>query len=180
MNNETMSRIELPDDFADALAKGEIKEDVLKEIQRVIDEHSYGVAMIEPIPPLPIIGGFALAGLAEYTHKLGTHTLPNNTRVHKHGTFDYRFETQSVKWEVFITFRHPTMTNFIEDAIECVGAAAVGSVIVAVVLESPQVGLAIFEPAWKLCMAGKVGKAIANDIQVELTKNNVHGPWTNH
>ncbi|MBA3314907.1 MAG: hypothetical protein H0T47_16670 [Planctomycetaceae bacterium] len=171
MSNENVSRIQLPEDFVEALNKGEISDGVLKGIERVLNEHPLTV-VTKPLE--------SVTEAAEYRHSLGTHNLPNNTRLHKHGTFDYRFETQSVKWEVYVTFRHPTMSDFINDAITCVGAAAVGSVIVAVVLESPQAGLAIFTPAWKACMVAKVGLAIANEIQVELSKDKIHGPWSGH
>lgn len=169
------STIELPEDFVDAVNKGRVSDEVLKEIARTVQERLKGVTPSSTHK----VEGTALE-VSEHRHRLGTHNLPNNTRVHKHGTFDYRFETRSVKWEVSVIFRHPTMSDFVNDAISCVGAAAVGSVVAAVVFESPPVGLALFKPAWKACMVAKVGAAIANDIQVELVRDKIHGSWTNH
>jgi len=116
---------------------------------------------------------------AEYTHNLGTHNLPNNARLHRHDTWDYRVETRSVKWEVYVTFKHPTMSDFVNDAITCTRAAAIGSVIAAVVFNSPQVGLALFKPAWQACMKQKIGQR-ASEVTVELGKRKIHGPWSGH
>jgi len=170
-----MERLVLDHDFMEALDKGEVSDEALAEIERIIKESAIGEAAVEDVQPPQFI-----PEAAEYTHKLGRHNLPNQTRLHRHGPFDIRFETRSQKIEVFVTFRHPTMSDFVNHAVSCVAAAAVASAITAAATNSPNAGLAIFKPGWKACMVAKVGAAIANQIQVTLSTKTVTGPWSGH
>lgn len=111
--------------------------------------------------------------------KLGESPLPNQTRLHKHGDFDYRYETRSQKWEVFAEICHPDINDFRQDVIDCCVAAAVVAVIVAVVSESPQAGYAVFYPTFLECLKSKIGNR-AREVTVRLSKEQEVGCWTNH
>ena len=167
-------RLLLDEEFMDALDRGEVPAEILKMIEDIVNADSIGSTEVDNIQPPDLV-----PEAAEYTHKLGTHNLPNQSRVHMHGVVP-RVETRSQKWEVFVTFRHPTMSDFVNHAVSCVGAAAVSSVITAVATNSPQAGLAIFKPSWWACMKSRLGNAIANQIQVELSRKKIVGTWSGH
>jgi hypothetical protein len=165
----------LDQEFLDAIDAGDVPQSVLKELERAAVGNAQGESVIEQVPAPADI-----AEAVEYIHKLGTHNLPNQTRVHKHGTFDYRFETRSQKVKVSVRFRHPSISTFVQHAVNCVAAAAVGSVITAAATNSPQAGLAIFKPAWKACMVQKVGNTVASEVQVAILTEIVTGSWSGH
>lgn len=117
---------------------------------------------------------------AQYTISIGKSPLPNQHRLHKHGTFDYRFEARQCKTEVFVRFTHPTIDQFINDAVTCAGIAAIGSVIAAATTGAIPAAYAIFYPAWKACMILKVGATVVADFNVELFTKSSCGCWENH
>ena len=170
-----MERLVLDDDFIEALDKGEVSNETLAEIERIIKEGAIGETTVDDVQPTPFI-----TEAAEYTHKLGRHKLPNQTRLHWHGPSDIRFETRSQSIEVFVTFRHPTMSDFVNHAVSCLAAASVASAVTAAATNSPNAGIAIFKPGWKACMVAKVGATIANQIQVKLSTKTVTGTWSGH
>jgi hypothetical protein len=174
---ETLQRAQFvfDDELMESLDAGDVPHSVLQEIERLVLAEANGHAPVaEDASPT--------SGLeaAEYIHSLGTHNLPNQTRVHKHGPFDFRFETRSQRVKVSVRFRHPTMSTFVNHAKNCVAAAAVSSVITAAATNSPNAGLAIFKPAWKACMMNKVGNVIANQVQVAILTEIITGNWSGH
>jgi len=120
-------------------------------------------------------------GIKVHRHKLGSTPLPNEHRLHKHGTFDYRWEVRTVKATVYVKFTHPQLSNMLDHAITCCAAAGIAGVIAAVGLGgNVAAGYAIFYPSWKLCMAGKVGADAASNISVSLEFETVKSNWENH
>lgn len=117
---------------------------------------------------------------SEAVYKLGSSPLPNETRLHKHGRFDYRWESQQCEIEVFVRFRHPTLDQYLNDAITCAGVSGLAAVIAAVASGNIAAGYALFYPVWKACMLLKLSESIVNDFQVELFSSSRCGCWENH
>jgi hypothetical protein len=117
---------------------------------------------------------------SEAVYKLGSSPLPNEKRFHKHGSFDYRWESRQCEIEVFLRFRHPTLDQYLNDAITCAGASGLAAVIAAVASGNVAAGYALFYPAWKACMLLRLSESIVNDFQVELFSNSRCGCWENH
>ncbi len=117
---------------------------------------------------------------ASRTYKLGSSPLPNESRLHRHSITDYRWETRHCKAEVFVRFTHPTIDQYINDAITCTAISGLASVIAAVASGNVAAGYGIFYPAWKLCMLTKLAASIVNDINVELFAKTKCGCWENH
>lgn len=115
--------------------------------------------------------------MAEHVEKLGSTSLPNEHRVHKVSWTDIRWQSRSVHADVFVRFRHPTIGNFVNDAITCAVAAAGASVVAGVATGQVAVAYAAFYPSWKICMVAKVGLALANETEVELFTQNSYGHW---
>jgi len=149
--------------------------DELQAVNKAIMSFMEGTIDLNDQPPPT-----SVAQAAEYTHKLGTHNLPNQYRTHKHGTFDWRVESRWQKKKVSAVFKHPTMSDFVNAAVSCVGVSAVGSAVLAAATSNPAAGLAIFVPGWKACMLTKVSAAVANDIKVDLKVETITGPWSGH
>jgi hypothetical protein len=117
---------------------------------------------------------------ASRTYKLGSSPLPNESRLHRHSTWDHRWETRHCKAEVFVRFTHPTIDQYINDAITCSAISGLASVIAAAASGNVAAGYGIFYPAWKLCMLTKLAASIVNDINVELFARTKCGCWENH
>ena len=113
------------------------------------------------------------------TWKLGETPLPNQSRVHKHGNFDYRYETRSVKAEVFAEICHPDIDDIRGDVEHCLRVAGTTAVITAVVTESPSVGYAIFFPVFRACLIDAIGDR-AKQVSARLFSRNQYACWTNH
>jgi D-serine deaminase-like pyridoxal phosphate-dependent protein len=79
-----------------------------------------------------------------------------------------------------VVFKHPNLSSFLNAAITCVGAAAVGSAVVAAVTSNPAAGLAIFKPGWKACMITKVNQLVANQFSLEFKVKIITGNWSGH
>jgi hypothetical protein len=113
------------------------------------------------------------------TWKIGDYNYPNQSRTHKHGTWDYRWETRSVKAEVFVEVCHPDIDDIRSDVYACIRVAATTAVIVAVVSENPAAGYAIFFPTFRECLKSKIGDRV-KQVTVDLYSRNEYGCWTNH
>lgn len=111
--------------------------------------------------------------------KLGTHNLPNQSRTHKHGDYDYRFETRSAWLEAYADVSHPSLNDFINDAVECARGAATAAVLTAIYTESPAAGYALFWPAFKACMYSKIGNRVSQ-LNATLGYTTETGCWKNH
>ena len=171
-----IATLDVDDEALSELGADHLPPAVLVSIEKLLMEEAAGTVTLDTaLPPASVP-----EAVAEHRHPLGTHVLPNQTRIHRHGTFDVRFETRSQRIKVFVVFRHPTLSTFLNHAISCVAAAAVGSAVVAAATSNPGAGLALFMPGWKACMVAKVGATIANQIQVELKTETITGPWSGH
>ena len=110
---------------------------------------------------------------------LGTHDMPNQSRTHKHGNFDYRWETRSAWKKAYVDITHPTLDDFINDAVQCAQGAASVAVLTAIFAENPAAGFAIFWPAFKACMYTKIGARV-DQLSATLGSSDETGCWTYH
>lgn len=131
--------------------------------------------------PFPVFRDVRLAATSSRCIELtlGDSPLPRQARTHKHGTFDYRYETRSAKIVVYATICHPDINDFRSDAVACAREAAIEAVIVAVITESPQAGMAIFGPAFFACMQRRIGNR-AREVTATLDERREYACWTNH
>lgn len=113
------------------------------------------------------------------TLKVGEKNLPNQYRVHKHGTFDYRHETRSARAKAYIEFCHPSIDDIWRDVRSCAIIAAVSAVVAAILAENPGAAKAVFYPVFVNCLKRKIGNR-AKEITVHLYMRTEHGCWSNH
>jgi hypothetical protein len=111
---------------------------------------------------------------------LGTHDMPNQSRLHKHGDFDYRTETRSAWVQAYVDVSHPKVDSFMKDAVECARDSASAAVLAAIFAGNIGAAYAIFWPAFKLCLAAKVSQTISEETSVNLGSTNETGCWTYH
>lgn len=125
------------------------------------------------------LDGLSLAGSNCRTISIGEKKLPKDTRTHKHGRWDYRFETRSVKKKAYIEFCHPSMGDIWTDVRECAHGAIVTAVVAAVLAENFAVAKATFYPVFYSCLVSKIGRR-AREVSVEFRVETEHGCWENH
>lgn len=111
---------------------------------------------------------------------LGTHKMPNQQRLHKHGRFDYRAETRKHSIKVWVEVTHPDMDDIRSDVEHCVRVAGTTAVVVAVATDSPTAGMRIFYPAFIRCLALRTSATVANKSRAKLKRKNSYTCWTNH
>jgi hypothetical protein len=109
---------------------------------------------------------------------LGSSPLPNQHRVHRHG-LSLKIETRQAKIKVWAEISHPSLNDFVNDAVTCAVGAGTASVITAAVA-SPAVGLAAFLPSFKACLAAKVSSTVATNTSVRIHTATEHSCWSNH
>jgi hypothetical protein len=80
--------------------------------------------------------------------KLGTHDMPNQSRLHKHSNTDWRTETRPAWKQAYADLTHARISDFVRDAVECTKIAATTAVLTAIFAENPGAGLAIFKPTF--------------------------------
>jgi hypothetical protein len=119
-------------------------------------------------------------GPTSYRKSLGKVPLPNQQRLHKHSWSDYRFEVRKAKGEVFVVFKHPRLSAFLDDAVKAAQDAVSYSILLAVVTENPAVGLKAFLPIWKLAMTKRVGGRVVKEFSVNLDWKKRTTSWSNH
>ena len=110
---------------------------------------------------------------------LGTHDMPNQGRLHKHGTADYRTETRSAWKQAYVDVTHPTIDDIINDVVACVHNAATAAVLTAIFSDNTESGYAIFWPTFKLCMRLRIQER-AEEISATLGYTNETGCYTYH
>lgn len=151
-------------------------------VQRLVNEASLDVALNSRGISVRVDVGLEGGSLPKTTTRrisLGTHDMPNQSRVHKHGDWDYRYETRSAWKKAYVDVTHPTLDDFINDAVQCAQGAATAAVLAAIFAENPGAGFAIFWPAFKACMYTKIGNRV-NQLSAELGLRDETGCWTNH
>jgi hypothetical protein len=111
---------------------------------------------------------------------LGTHDLPKQTRLHKHGDFDYRTETRS-QWEVaYAKFTGTSLEQIRSQIVDCTRGAVTSAVVAAIWAQNPSLAYELFVPAWKICMYALLDRAIVDGIQVWFGSDTEAGCWENH
>ena len=110
---------------------------------------------------------------------VGESPLPKQSRTHKHGDYDYRFETGSVKKTAYIDFCHPTIGEIWEDVRGCAIGAAVTAVVAAILSESFEVAKATFYPMFYACLVSRIGDR-AKEVSVDFHTDTEYGCWENH
>lgn len=78
-----------------------------------------------------------------------------------------------------VTFTHPTISDFINDALACAIAAG-GTAVITAALSNPILGYGLFYPAWKTCLLLKVSNRVVSEIQVKLHNKDYYGNWSGH
>jgi len=111
--------------------------------------------------------------------KIGEGALPNESRLHKHGDFDYRYETRSVKAVAYIDFCHPSLNEIWGDVRSCAVGAAVAAVVAAVIAENYAAAKAVFYPVFYECLRQKIGSR-AREVTVKMRMEKKKACWTNH
>ncbi|QDT66476.1 hypothetical protein [Calycomorphotria hydatis] len=112
--------------------------------------------------------------------KIGSSNLPNQSRTHKHGRFDYRYETRSARSVAYIDFCHPSINDIWSDVKTCAILAAVASVVAAALAKNYGAAKAVFYPAFIACLTAKIGERLAREVSVGFHTDNEHGCWSNH
>ena len=80
---------------------------------------------------------------------------------------------------VYADIKHPTLKDFVDDAVTCSAVAATASVVAAVATENPGIGLAVFKPAWQVCMVAKAIKEV-NKFEIVLGADHEYTCWSHH
>jgi hypothetical protein len=180
--NETIFSGELNSEDAQKLAEmlNELSEDnpeVLSALVQEAEEILTSEAQSQSVEVEPLATtSFDAIALAEYEYRLGKMQLPNEHRVHRVG-WSVKIQSRKVHAEVFVKFKHPSIDRFVNDAIACAITSAGASVIAGVATGAVPAAFAAFYPAWKVCMAAKVGLTVANDMKVELYTKKTYSGW---
>ncbi|MBI2481483.1 MAG: hypothetical protein HYV60_23435 [Planctomycetia bacterium] len=109
--------------------------------------------------------------------ELGTHNLPNEAR----GCWRHGVDTRSSRIKVWVEISHPTLFDFLNQAIDCAVGCGGASLVFAIAtgVGAAAAGAA-FVACFKACLAAQVGWAIANDVEVRLDSHTEHGDWSGH
>lgn len=110
---------------------------------------------------------------------LGTHKLPNQSRTHKHGDLDYRYETRGAKMKAFASFSSPRIDDIWEDIKTCAIGASITAVIVAISSGDYNTAMALFYPTFYACLASKIGER-AKEVDVTFSRNPEYDCWKYH
>ncbi|MHB8063261.1 MAG: hypothetical protein ACYDG2_11600 [Ruminiclostridium sp.] len=111
--------------------------------------------------------------------EVGSEDRPKETRFHKHGPLDYRFETRSVNAIAYIKFCHPTINEIWDDVRGCAITAAVSAVVVAILSGNIELAKALFYPSFYACLVSKIGER-AKEVEISLFEDKELGCWENH
>lgn len=124
----------------------------------------------------------AVAGCEGTSHRvrLGGAKGPNQHRLHKHGRFDFRTETRKAYTNVYVVFKHPSMCQYVNDAVDCIPWGVASAVVTAALSESVDIGLKMFYPVWYTCFSVKVGLTTAKEMGLEIIVESEHSCWSNH
>lgn len=101
------------------------------------------------------------------------------TRTHKHGKFDWRWEERSVREVAYIEFCHPTLDDIWSDVRACAGGAAAAAVTAAIVAGNLAAAKALFYPTFYACLVSRIGQR-ASEVELTYRSDKEYGCWKYH
>ncbi|MCP4252319.1 MAG: hypothetical protein GY775_02725 [Candidatus Scalindua sp.] len=146
-----------------------LKKDLPAEVRAVYDTHNIWLHISE-------VGG-TINNCRQL--RVGEGPLPKQSRTHKHGDFDYRFETRSVRSVAYIIFCHPDIDDIWTDVRDCATGAAVTAVLAAILAGNYEVARATFYPVFYACLVTKIGER-AKEVTVGFETKSEYGCWEYH
>ncbi|WP_280149706.1 hypothetical protein [Bacillus safensis] len=111
--------------------------------------------------------------------KTGNQAFPNEHRTHRHGKFDVRVETRSVRGVAYIDFSHPDIENIWEDVKACAIASAVLAVTAAILTDDFTTARTLFYPSFYACLVSKLGER-AKEVDVVFSSDKEYSCWKYH
>ncbi|MBT9250312.1 hypothetical protein [Bacillus halotolerans] len=111
--------------------------------------------------------------------RIGNKTFPNQHRTHRHGQFDVRIETRSVRGVAYIDFSHPDIDDIWGDVKACAIGAAVVAVAAAIIAGDVTTARTLFYPSFYACLVAKLGER-AKEVDVVFSSDKEYSCWKYH
>lgn len=128
---------------------------------------------------LTLIGSTQAFGNERKSIKIGSSPLPNKMRFHCPHRRHCRDEYKNREGQAWVDITYPSNDTLRRHAYQCAIIAA-GVTGAAAVFASPAAAKLVFEPAFKTCLAKRVGDDLANRVSINLRTKTWESSWSGH